>query len=312
MFRGNGLYVFRDFRDRPLAGTSPTPGTSAVTWVPHVPAVPAAPGVAAPPAVPSIEQRYLDANTNLLNIYVYHLAEKLGDPHFLDSVQEYPQILFIDIFRLIACSWVAEVENEHMQYSWMEKFWQREATSELNIILKKLQSTKLDMDVVKLHGGRIKIGSYHQLIAETKRHCDEVRGEAENSITSPSYKAAYNDLSTDFETVLKAMQRLEQRNGMVVEYLEALRANFATQRSLYHTIFGLLISIWALLYSPFSLISSILSVRNSLHQNDQHFWLYWAIATPFFIIAIIITIIGSECLKCREFRNRKEANFWNV
>lgn len=111
-----GLCIFRDFRKEPLLGSPAAPGITNfnISWRPDT----------APGGVTAHTQHYLTAYRSLLSAYAYQLCHDLADANFA-ALADQPEMLFLNLYRLIASCWVAEIENHHMKYSWIEDYWQR-------------------------------------------------------------------------------------------------------------------------------------------------------------------------------------------
>jgi hypothetical protein len=211
-------------------------------------------------------------------------------------------MIFADLYRLIASCWVAEIENHHMQYSWIEAYWQKQ--SKLNMFSMcfmrcKFPSAKLDADMLNLHSSRIKVGSYHQLIAEAQSFLYQDR-RAPREV-----RDTYKSLRQDFDIVKAAMYRLEERNTKVIDYLKSLSDSLSTKQSMRQSLFGLFISLWALIYGSYSLISAILGTKSTLSKDNQQFSLYWKIAVPFFATSLFIMSVVYCCISERENRVRQ-------
>ncbi|EED19254.1 hypothetical protein TSTA_025700 [Talaromyces stipitatus ATCC 10500] len=123
-------------------------------------------------------QTALKSNASLREIINSQLNEQLNWKAFRNAAAYAPDYLLIDLCRLIASFWVAEIESQHLYLFWVEKFYQREITRQKQeltfqeLFAYNWLSEKLNADDIELWSHRTATGCYSHSIKELSQCCD--------------------------------------------------------------------------------------------------------------------------------------------
>ncbi|KAJ5471788.1 hypothetical protein N7530_009145 [Penicillium desertorum] len=252
-------------------------------------------------------QRTLKANYSIGEIFRHHLDHHFKErthPPFLSLVQQAPNLMLMDIFRLVGCFWITELESKHLRLSWIEQYYyaqvkkRRERFSLFNLLIPNpggVLSEKIQTDLTNLHGHRIEIGSYHYLLTETAKHCKTYEGAIWKEIV-PEYKR----LSDDFGYLQEATNRLESRVDKTTSYLHSISEDLEKERSGYRNMLLFILAVWAFLVSPISLSASIVNLeRGQTATKVGSVQVFWKVAVS--VGASVILLIISMLLLAEIF-----------
>lgn len=117
------------------------------------------------------------SNASFREIISSHLGFRLKEKIFRNAVAYAPEYLLLDLYRLIGCFWVAEIESQHLYLSWLEKYYRGETTKQKKTIpWKELLtcndlSEQLNAGVTELLMHRRESGCYSHFIKELLECC---------------------------------------------------------------------------------------------------------------------------------------------
>lgn len=300
----NRLCILRDFRHRPLMSEGVDNTVLKVTgfWEGR-------------------RQSALKAHESIREAFCYYNDDALKNPSFRDAAIHYPQMLFFNLYKMISCYWVAEIEDEHLELSWIEEYYMfrwNEEFQNFNFtkhIIPSYQSTlatKIEADLMHLHKHRIKVGTYHQLIKETKEQFDIHIPDVIVQTTNAYFMMKrYTGLRNDFEILVKNMERLEYRTDRTISFLNSLHSTFEGERSQSRNVMVFILTCFASFFGTLSLIASILSLASPFSPREKDFPIYWSIAIPFLILLFLIYLILLLFVGWTSWRTRRCESFSN-
>lgn len=248
-------------------------------------------------------QKETKYNHSISDIYCYAIKTNLEKKLGLENMVKSPNVLFIDLLRLMSCFWVTELESRHLQLSWMESFYyeevgkRRQRLSLLNALTPNpLDSlaAKVQADLIGLHGVQIETGSYRFLVNENLTNCRALRdnGPSDDDV-SIDENCPFTSLIEDLKYLLKAISLLERRLTRNKSFLRSISDDFEKERSDNRNKLLLILALWAWLVSPVTLTSSIMNLgqdKSSSSEKVGDVKIFWKVALVLGIAVILFVV----------------------
>lgn len=254
-------------------------------------------------------QKETKYNHSISDIYCYAIKTTLEEKPGLENMVNSPNVLFIDLLRLMSCFWVTELESRHLQLSWMESFYyeevgkRRQRLSLLNALtpnpIDRL-AAKVQADFIGLHGVQIEIGSYRFLVNESLTNCKALHDNGPLNDDGPydhgpPYEnSQFGPLINDLKYILEAITLLERRVKRNESFLRSISDDFEKERSDNRNKLLLILALWAWLVSPVTLTSSIMNLgqeKSSSSEKVGDVQIFWKVALVLGV-AVILFVVG--------------------
>ncbi|KAJ6086550.1 hypothetical protein N7467_005464 [Penicillium canescens] len=263
-------------------------------------------------------QRAPKRNNSIREIYSNHLKIHLRKKEFLKASVKKPSLLFTDLYRLLGSFWVTEIESQHLRLSWMEMYFHREyAKRKLKFLpfdwLFPNPSgglpAKLEVELFNLHRQRMVIGPYRHLIGEVWDQAAAKKDQISENLSRPikiCFTNTYGNLAYDFKHLEDRVLQLDRRIARISEFLRSISDDFEAERSSYRNQVLLILSVWAWLISPISLLSSILGLENteSQHHKVGDVNVFWKALIP--LVITVFSVVCSTLAGTQYYNYRKQ------
>jgi Mg2+ and Co2+ transporter CorA len=212
---------------------------------------------------------------------IRHLKERLSTDSLRRIARSDCFFVLGDLYQLAASNWM--VINEYIN---------REITSiEYKLEREEPGFRDLETYLKDLYIHRRRITRYHELISETKEQCSK-RGPRAWPQDSTSALAAEQaqDWENDFVNLQAWFYYTSQRMEKNIRLLTALVAIGEGKQTLVENHGIARLSLLAMVFLPFSSVSTILGMQGSFAPGYGKFWLFWvvAIALTTFVVGIFL------------------------
>ena len=183
-----------------------------------------------------------------------------------------PRVLARKPLFLICSEWLIMIKYATLRLSQID--WEVENPEY------RTSSEGLSASLQKVHPWRRRIPLFQFMVSEV---LDNVL-----AVKSPS-DCLVNELRRDFETVLAELAVLQNRADRIVNVATAIISIDESKKATQQNRNTIRLTYLAVIFVPLSFVSSLFSMVTDISQLKKSFWIYFTVAVPITIIALLAT-----------------------
>lgn len=226
---------------------------------------------------------------------------------YTNDICRHPSLLFKGLLQLLGCFWVSELESRNLRLSWMDTFYlnqieQRRTRLSWPHTIPNPDglAEKVQADIVALHSARVDIGPYQHLLKETQLQCKHWAEAC----------SGFNEFVKDFDHLWDETERLQVRILKTIEFLQSISEEFKQERLIYRNIVLFYFALWAFVWSPITLTSSIMNLNQVGDSNKKvgDVRTFAIVVVPLGVLVISITYLGLTWQGKQEHEARRRSS----
>ncbi|KAL8747186.1 MAG: hypothetical protein Q9190_000893 [Brigantiaea leucoxantha] len=191
------------------------------------------------------------------------------------SISRDPRILFRKPLFIVCAEWLTLIRYATTRLTQLE--WELE-----NPDLRQ-EAEGLNITLSKLHSWRRRFPIFKTLVSEILSNV--INRHAFASATENNL----HDLARDFEILLADLDGLHTRAERIMSVVTAVMSIEESKKAYQHNLSLARITYLAVIFVPLAFVSSLFSMNDDISRLGTTFWIYFAVAIPLTLLALLVT-----------------------